>query len=200
MALKTVTKLFGVDDAKLFPIIEDSETQFSCADGIDLPGVRQISLTYEIEEKSLTGDEKVLDISNKIKSVTFNMEYAKLSLEVLAQLTGGKYSTSTTDDGEIGTFTFGGGDLPNYFQLKAQILDTSNDGGDVHFCIYKAKATAIPLNGVQDDFATLTFDGKGVYTEHEFGSVDNKQTRLIDIEIHSKAKMLTATTDVKESA
>lgn len=195
MALKTVTKLFGVDDAKLFPIIEDSETKFTCAGGIDLPGVRQISLTYEIEEKSLTGDEKVLEISNKIKSVTFNIEYAKLSLEVLAQLTGGTYAKTGQDENEECTFTFGGGDLPNYFQLKAQILDTSNDGGDVHFCVYKAKATAIPLNGVQDDFATLTFDGRGVFTEHEFGIEGSKQTKLIDIEIHSKAKDLTVTVD-----
>ena len=195
MTIKTVTKLFGVDDAKLFPITEDSIEKFSCADGIDLPGVRQISLTYEIEEKSLTGDEKVLDVSNKIKSITFNIEYAKLSLEVLAQLTGGTYSTASSDDHEVGTFSFGGGDLPNYFQLKAQILDTSNDGGDVHFCIYKAKATAIPINGVQDDFATLTFDGKGVYTEHEFGNDEHKQTKLMDIEIHSKAKNLVATVD-----
>lgn len=195
MALKTVTKLFGVDDAKLFPVTEDSETQFTCGTGIDLPGVRQISLTYEIEEKSLTGDEKVLDVSNKIKSVSFNIEYAKLSLEVLAQLTGGSYSTSGSDEAETAVFSFGGGDLPNYFQLKAQILDTNNDGGDVHFCIYKAKATAIPLNGVQDDFATLTFDGRGVYTEHEFGEEGSKQTKLIDIEIHAKAKDLAATVD-----
>lgn len=196
MALKTVTKLFGVDDAKLFPVTEDSETKFTCGEGIDLPGVRQISLTYEMEEKSLTGDEKVLEISNKIKSVTFNMEYAKLSLEVLAQLTGGTYTTTGEGDNAVGSFSFGGGDLPNYFQLKAQILDTSNDGGDVHFCVYKAKATAIPINGVQDDFATLTFDGKGVYTEHEFGVEGSKQTKLIDIEIHSKAKDLAATVDV----
>ena len=195
MALKTVTKLFGVDDAKLFPVTEDSETQFTYGTGIDLPGVRQISLTYEIEEKSLTGDEKVLDVSNKIKSVSFNIEYAKLSLEVLAQLTGGSYSTSGSDDTETAVFSFGDGDLPNYFQLKAQILDTNNDGGDVHFCIYKAKATAIPLNGVQDDFATLTFDGRGVYTEHEFGEEGSKQTKLIDIEIHAKAKDLAATVD-----
>ncbi len=195
MALKTVTKLFGVDDAKLFPVTEDSETKFTCGAGIDLPGVRQISLTYEIEEKSLTGDEKVLEVSNKIKSVTFNMEYAKLSLEVLAQLTGGTYSTSGEDDTAVGSFTFGGGDLPSYFQLKAQILDTSNDGGDIHFCIYKAKATAIPINGVQDDFATFTFDGRGVYTEHEFGAEGSKQTKLMDIEIHAKAQDLAATQD-----
>ena len=56
MALKTVTKLFGVDDAKLFPVTEDSETKFTCGEGIDLPGVRQISVTYEMEEKSLTGE------------------------------------------------------------------------------------------------------------------------------------------------
>lgn len=194
MALKTVTKLFGVDDAKLFPITEDSENAFTCAEGIDLPGVRQISLTYEMEEKSLTGDEKILEISNKIKSVTFNMEYAKLSLEVLAQLTGGKLTTSGEGDDETGLFSFGGGNLPGYFQLKAQILDTNNEGGDIHFCVYKAKATAIPINGVQDDFATLTFDGKGVYTEHEFGT-EEKQTKLLDIEIHAKSKPLEATVE-----
>ena len=108
MALKTVTKLFGVDDAKLFPVLTDTEDEFTCGEGIDLPGVRQISLTYEIEEKNLTGDEKVLDVSNKIKSITFNMEYAKLSLEVLAQLTGGSYSKTGTGDDEVGKFTFGG--------------------------------------------------------------------------------------------
>lgn len=195
MALKTVTKLFGVDDAKLFPVLTDTEDEFTCGTGIDLPGVRQISLTYEIEEKSLTGDEKVLDVSNKIKSITFNMEYAKLSLEVLAQLTGGTYSTSGEADTETAKFTFGGGDLPNYFQLKAQILDTNNEGGDVHFCIYKAKATAIPINGTQNDFATFTFDGRGVYTEHEFGEGQTKQTKLLDIELHAKATPLSATVD-----
>ena len=194
MAFKTVTKLFGVDDAKLFPITEDSQAAFTCADGIDLPGVRQISLTYEIEEKELMGDEKVLEVSNKIKSITFNIEYAKLSLEVLAELTGGSLTQSGEGDNAVGVFSFGGGDLPGYFQLKAQILDTNNEGGDVHFCIYKAKATALPINGVQDDFATLTFDGKGVYTEHEFGTT-NKQTKLLDIEVHAKAKNLAATVD-----
>lgn len=195
MTIKTVTKLFGVDDAKLFPITEDSATNFTCGNPIDLPGVRQISLTYEIEEKSLTGDEKVLEISNKIKSITFNIEYAKLSLEVLSQLTGGSYSVEGSGDTEVGKFSFGGSDLPNYFQLKAQILDTNNEGGDVHFCIYKAKATALPINGVQDDFATLKFDGKGVYTEHEFGTSANKQTKLIDIELHAKAQTLVATVE-----
>ena len=43
------------------------------------------------------------------------MEYAKLSLEVLAQLTGGSYSKTGEGDTEVGTFSFGGGDLPNYF-------------------------------------------------------------------------------------
>lgn len=196
MTLKTVTKLFGVDDAKLFPVLKDDETEFTCGAGIDLPGVRQISLTYEMEEKSLMGDEKVLDVSNKIKSITFNMEYAKLSLEVLSQLTGGSYSKTGTGDDEVGKFSFGGGDLPNYFQLKAQILDTSNEGGDVHFCIYKAKATAIPINGTQNDFATFTFDGRGVYTEHEFGTDDDKKTKLLDIELHAKAAPLAATVEV----
>ena len=196
MALKTVTKLFGVDDAKLFPVTEDSETQFTCGEGIDLPGVRQISLTFEIDQKELTGDEKTLAVSSKIKSVTFNSEYAELSLDVLAALSGGSVSTSGSADTESATFSFSDGDLPKYFQLQAKINGTDSIvGGDCHIILYKCKASAIPINGVQNDFATYTFDGKGVFTEYKFGSTSPK-AKLLDINFNAKAKELSAITSV----
>ena len=192
MTISHKTALLGVDDLKIFPITNDSEESFTVSEGIDVPGVRQISLTFEIEQKELTGDEKTLAISSKIKSVTFNSEYAELSLDVLSALSGGSVSSAGNGDSESASFSFSDGDLPKYFQLQAKINGTDSIvGGDCHIVIYKCKASAIPINGVQSDFATYTFDGKGVFTEHKFGA-DTPKAKLVDINFNAKAKELSA--------
>lgn len=190
MTLSRKTALLGVNDLKIFPVTKDDSTGFTTAAAIDVPGVRQISVTFDIDEKELTGDEKTLAVSSKIKSVSFTSEYAELSLDVLAALSGGNVTSSTSDNVETATFSFAADDKPSYFQLQAKIDGTDSiTGGDCHICIYKAKVTAIPVNGVQNDFATYTFEGKGVFTEHLFGGTKSK---LIDIDFNSSAKELTA--------
>lgn len=186
MALVTKTALFGVDDCKIFEITKDDATGFTCGTGIDVPGIRQASITFEIDEKELMGDEKTLAVSSKIKSITFNAEYAQLSLDVLALLSGGTVTaTGTTKQ----TFSLGsnGASSQKYFQFQAQIKGV-DFGGDVQICIYKAKATAIPINGTQGDYATYTFDGKGVFTEYVF-TTENK---LVDIDFNKPAGTLAA--------
>ena len=194
MTISHKTALLGVDDLKIFPVTNDTADSYTVSAGIDVPGVRQISLTFEIDQKELTGDEKTLAVSSKIKSVTFNSEYAELSLDVLAALSGGSVSTSGSADTESATFSFSDGDLPKYFQLQAKINGTDSIvGGDCHIILYKCKASAIPINGVQNDFATYTFDGKGVFTEYKFGSASPK-AKLLDINFNAKAKELSAVT------
>lgn len=190
MAVVKQTPLLGVDDCKIFPITEDTAGNFTCGEGIDVPGIKQISLTLEIDEQELTGDEKTLAVSSKIKSVTFNSEYAKLSQEVLKVLTGGK----VTDGEDVSTFELTEGSVPGYFQFQAQIKGTDDIiGGDCHICIYKAKATAIPINGTEGSYATYTFDGKGVYTECKWNSVDG-ESKLIAIDFNQTSKDLAAKT------
>ncbi|MGN0192609.1 MAG: hypothetical protein ACI4CY_03685 [Candidatus Gastranaerophilaceae bacterium] len=187
MTVSKKTALLGVNDLKIFPITKDDSSAFTCGNGIDVPGVRQISVTFEIDEKELTGDEKTLAVSSKIKSVTFTSEYAELSLDVLAALSGGTVETPSSADAQ--NFSLGENGKPGYFQLQAKIDGTDSiNGGDCHICIYKAKVTAMPINGVQSDFATYTFDGKGVFTEHKFDS----ESKLIDIDFHATAKDLSA--------
>ncbi len=190
MTISKKTALLGVNDLKIFPVTKDDSTGFTTGTGIDVPGIRQISVTFEIDEKELTGDEKTLAVSSKIKSVSFSSEYAELSLDVLSALSGGSVATSTSNNVETASFSFDSGDIPDYFQLQAKIDGTDSiSGGDCHICIYKAKVTAMPINGVQGDFATYTFEGKGVFTEYKFsGSV----SKLIDIDFHSQAVDLSA--------
>lgn len=184
MTISRKTALLGINDLKIFPITEDNEEKFTVGDGVDVPGIRQISVTFDIDEKELTGDEKTLAVASKIKAVSFTSEYAELSLDVLSALSGG--SVSTSSNGESATFSLGGDDKPDYFQLLAKIDGTDSiSGGDCHICIYKAKVTAMPINGVEGDFATYTFEGKGVFTAHQFGG---SKAKLIDVDFHAKAE------------
>jgi hypothetical protein len=183
MSISKKTALLGINDLKIYPITNDDDSAFSVGDGIDVPGIRQLSVTFDIDEKELTGDEKTLAVSSKIKAVSFTSEYAELSLDVLAALSGG--SVSSNSDNSSASFSLSDSDNTPYFQLQAKIDGTDSiSGGDCHICIYKAKVTAMPINGVEGDFATYTFDGKGVFTSHKFNS---SKSKLIDIDFNSVA-------------
>ena len=189
MAVSKKTALLGVDDCKIFPITADTSTTFTCGTGVDVPGIKQISITLEVDEKELTGDEKTLATSAKIKSVTFNTEYAELSQEVLKILAGGTTSSETGSE----TFRIDENSLPGYFQLQAQIKGVDLiPGGDAHFIIYKAKATALPINGTEGDYATYTFDGRGVFTDCKWRE---SKSRLMDIVYNATATDLAAVTE-----
>lgn len=186
MALTHVTPILGVDDCKIFPVTADSENSFTLGTPVDVPGIKQVSLTLEIDEKELTGDEKTLAVSSKIKSVTVNSEYAKLSLDVLNALSGG---TITDTASTKSVLRIDEASIPTYFQLQMQIKGTDDIvGGDCHLVIYKAKATAIPVNGTEGDYATCTFDAKGVFTNCKWGA--SAKARLADIELNSTAANL----------
>lgn len=152
--IKEVTKLFGVDDIVIYPIIKDSKKKFVYSDGIRLRGVRQISLTYELDQKET---KLSCEVSEKIKAIAFTIDNIKLSKQEIDELCN------------------------DYCFIKIQILDTHNDGGDIHFYIYKA------LLSINDEQIT----GIGEYTLHEF---DNYR-KLIDIKINHKPVNLIAKED-----
>lgn len=193
MAIVTTTKVYGVDDFKVYPITEDTNGSFKCGEAIDCVGVKQVSLTFEAEEKDLTGDEMTLDTISKVKSITVSTEVAKLNLEAMALFTGGTL-TNATDSATLSIGSKASGNQ-KYFQAQFQIKTTDNEGGDLHYIVYKAKATSTPINGTEDDYATFTLDLKGVFTTHEFGTEGDKEQKLVDIKINKTVTALTAVVD-----
>lgn len=191
MPIQTVTKVYGVDDFKLFPITQDDVYGFVCAAPIDGVGVKQVSLTFEADEKDLTGDEMTLDTISKIKSVTVSTEVAKLNLDAMALFTGGTLIQETEDSA---TLSIGSKASSNqkYFQAQFQIKTTDNEGGDLHYIVYKAKATATPINGTEDDYATFTIDCKGIFTTHEFKDDTGSEQKLVDIKVNKVVTPLAA--------
>lgn len=108
--IKEVSKLYGIDDIVVYPIIKDSKKEFIRDNGIRLKGIRQISLRYELELKET---KKPCEICEKLKSITFIIDNVRLSQQEINELSN------------------------DYCFVEAQILDTQNDGGDIHFCLYK---------------------------------------------------------------
>lgn len=193
MAITKVTKVYGVDDFKVFPITADTDSTFTCGNAVDGVGVKQVSLTFEMEEKELTGDEMTLDTIAKVKSITVSTEVAKLNLPLWAELTGGTVTDSTNSSTlSIGSKASGN---QKYLQAQFQIKETDNAGGDIQFIVYKAKATSAPINGTEDDYATFTIDLKGVFTTHKFGTGSDAEHKLIDIKVNETASNLSAVTD-----
>jgi hypothetical protein len=192
MAVKTITKVYGVDDFKMFPITQDDLDGFACGEAIDGVGVKQVSITFEGDEKDLTGDEMTLDTMSKVKSVTISTELAKLNLEAMELFTGGNLTT----DEDSATLSIGSSASGNqkYFQAQFQIKATDNEGGDLHYIVYKAKATSTPINGTEDDYATFTVDLKGVYTAYDKFPAKGEATeqKLVDIKINKTITPLAA--------
>lgn len=192
MAIQTVTKVYGVDDFKMFPVTQDDAEGFKCGEVIDGVGVKQVSVTFEADEKDLTGDEMTLDTISKIKSVTVSTEIAKLNLEAMALFTGGNL-TNATDKATLSIGSNASGNQ-KYFQAQFQIKTTDNEGGDLHYVIYKAKATSTPINGTEDDYATFSIDCKGVFTTYAgfAGANSTKEQKLVDIVVNKEVTALTA--------
>lgn len=196
MAIQTVTKVYGVDDFKIFPVTQDTTEGFTCGEAIDCVGVKQVSITFEADEKELTGDEMTLDTMSKVKSVTVSTELAKLNLEAMALFTGGSIINGTDST----TLSIGSNASGNqkYFQAQFQIKATDNAGGDLHYIVYKAKATSTPINGTEDDYATFSVDLKGVYTTYDgFAGADaTTEQKLLDIKVNNAVTALAAVTSV----
>lgn len=190
MPVKKITKVYGVDDFKMYPVTQDDNKGFTVGDEIDGVGVKTVSLTLEADEQDLTGDEITLDTISKIKSITVSTEVAKLNLDAMALFTGG-YVKEDTDSATLSIGSDASG-KQQYFQAQFQIKATDNLGGDLHYIVYKAKATSTPINGTEGDYATFTIDCKGVFTDHQFpGREDGKtEQKLVDIKVNAKETAL----------
>ena len=181
MTVKTTSKVFGIDDIKIYPITEDTETAYTVGDAIDVPGAKNLSIDLEIEEKDLTGDNIVLDVYSNIKKATFNVGFAKLSLELLKAALGGRLVSSGSTPSGKQVFSLQSGDKPSYFQLAAQVANI--DEGSLRINIMKCRISAAPLSAVENDFATYSLSGSAVFTSKKFIRSGISAPLLFDISI-----------------
>jgi hypothetical protein len=117
MTVKTTTKVFGIDEIKLYPISQDAVEGYVLADGIELPGAKSLEVTFQIDEKNLSGNEMILDVYSKVKKLNFSAGFAKLGLEVLQASLGGFLHKNDSSSG----FSLQNNKYTPYFQLVAKV-------------------------------------------------------------------------------
>lgn len=179
MAVSNVSKLYSTEDCKIRAITADpvgGPAVFGAY--IDVPGIRQVTMTPQIESKQLRGDNKELDSDSTLVAVEVQWEQAKLSYPALAVLLGGTWSG--------GVYTQAEGNYFSPFQMTWKTPTSGGDdiGGDVHFAAAKLKITAHNLGTAFEDYQILSATARGVFRQ-----ADGK---LFEILPHEAATLISA--------
>jgi len=193
MTVKTTTKVFGIEQIMLYPIIADNSSTYSVSDGIELPGAKSLEVTFVIDEKNLSGNEVILDIYSKVKKLTFSATFAKLELGVLKSALGGILTQNISATGDSTALSVQNGRNTGYFQLVAKVSGT--DEGSLFLHLMKCKANAIPIKASESEFSTFSLSGSGIYTTKKFTKNSTIAEILMDILVYENEQEIAASTN-----
>lgn len=164
MAQDGVSALFGITDAKIARLLTDNGAGTTYENPKDIPGIQSIQFSPEFLEKELHGDDELLDIYSKLKSLTGTVKHGKISLDVLALLMGGIVTDGGSSPNEYREMEVFGTSIPGYFLLEGQITYRGGDdpGGDWHVSFWKGKISKFQLECQGEDYAIVSFDYKAI--------------------------------------
>lgn len=164
MALAHKTKWYAVDDAKIKKLTADpSGGSPTYGTSIDVPGIKSVGISGDINSVELRGDGQRLDQASKLAGITVTFEFAKMDLDLLAATIGGTVADSGTTPNQLATWTLLGTDNLNYFGFEAQTKGVDTIGGDGHFAIGKLILTSFPSLGMaEEDYQTFSMEAAAI--------------------------------------
>lgn len=164
MPLSHFSKVFAAQDAKVAKMLTDvSGGAATYSTSVDVPGIKSVEISGSIENKTLRGDNALLDQDSIITEVTASVEHAKLSLDALAVFLGGAVVDSGTTPAQLATWDLVGGatapSKPQPFRLEALSVSADSIGGAVKFTLHKCTLGSFPDMGLaEEDYRTSSFD------------------------------------------
>lgn len=186
MALVHVSKIFGFQDAKLYPLTADSGGAPTYGSGLDVPGVKSLEISGAIDRKNLRGDNKLLDVFSVLTDVNGRLNFAKTSLDLLALFLGSATVDSGTTPNQKATWSLTGSSAPAYWKIEGKTPVNGVDfvGGDAHVVIYKCVLSSFPGLG----FAEEDYQLPGI----EFGTVPSiANDKWLDVVLNETAVVIT---------
>lgn len=159
MALSHVSKLFAVTDAKVYAVTADPSggaTTYGAA--IDVPGIKSVTISGNIDTKELRGDNTLLDTNSVLTNITVDFEYAKLNLDAVAAMIGGAVTDSGSTPNAVATYRLTNTNTFSYFKLEAKTPTAGSDSvtGDAHIVLYKCMLSSFPELGMaEEDYQTF---------------------------------------------
>jgi hypothetical protein len=159
MPLGTTTRLYGVNDGKVYKLTSDvSGSAPVYATGVDVPGIKSVDTKLEMETKTLRGDNTLLAADSVFKGITGSVKYARHSFDVWGALTTAAAAPTGTTPNMKQTFTLTQSDLPAFAKFEGQSKQTDYIGGDVHVLLWKLMPGTMPLGFNEEDYMEQSFD------------------------------------------
>lgn len=162
MPFSRVTKVYAISDAKIAPLTADPASGTPTYGAlIDVPGIKTLEISGDVEVKQLRGDNTLLASNSAITNVQVAVSHAKLSLDVLVAILGGTVTDSGTGATEVSTW-----DLSNTnatlppFKLEGVTPSGGVDtvGGDMHVVLHKVSLAGFPdLGFAEEDYRIASF-------------------------------------------
>jgi hypothetical protein len=166
MPISRVTKLYAVQDAKIAPLTADPAGGTPTYGAlVDVPGIKSVEISGDVEVKELRGDNTLLDSDSTISNITVAFPHAKLSLDVLAALMDSTVTDAGTTPGQSSTWELDNTSRPLPFKLEAVTPVGGGDiiAGDVHFTLHKCIMSSFPGLGLaEEDYRTIENEARAV--------------------------------------
>jgi hypothetical protein len=164
MPISHVTKVFAVTDAKLYKLTADpagGSPTYSA--GIDVPGIKKVTIKGDVETKQLRGDNTKLDSDTVLTNITAEIEHAKLSLDALAMMLTQTVTDAGTTPNQTAALDIFGGNVSGgvkFAPFKIEAISATADvvGGNVKFQLHKCVLNSFPDMGLaEEDYQTSSF-------------------------------------------
>jgi len=154
------TKVFAAKDCKMWPLTADpSGGSPTYGTGIDVPGIKTVTIGGDINSVELRGDNGLMDVASSMSNVTCSIEFAKQSLDLLAAWFAATVTDTGTDPNSSASWTLLGTTVLSYVGITAQAVGADPIGGDVTFSIYKAMLSSFPEMGLnEEDYKTQSVE------------------------------------------
>lgn len=136
MPIASYAQPFGLRDVKLTPLGADGSTP---GIAVDLPASRTFSFSEAEDFSDLRGDDALLAQHGSGPNVEWSLESGGISLEAYAVMAGGTIITTGVTPNVTKTYSKTSLQQRPYFKVEGQAI--SDNGGDFHGLVYKAKAT-----------------------------------------------------------
>jgi hypothetical protein len=120
---------YGIRDAK----IATWTAANSYGTAVDVGAVHDFSITFQMENAALEGDDVIVDEFSKVKGVSINLVYGSVNQQVLSILTGG----TLVSNADYEDLLFGQDDNAGYFALAGRVMGSGIK--DFHIFVPKCK-------------------------------------------------------------
>jgi hypothetical protein len=159
MPVTHISKVFAAKDAKFWPLTADVSGSPTYGTGIDVPGLKTVTITGDVNSVELRGDNGLLDVASSLSNIGVALEFAKQSVDLLAAWFSAAVVDSGTDPNGIATWTLLGTSTLNYVGLTANAVGADPITGDVLFSVYKMLLSSFPEMGLaEEDYKTQSVE------------------------------------------